>query len=180
MLHLFEHGNQLRLVDMPGYGFSKTSAATREKWDSLMMAFFESRAEAAATAATDNSALQTFVLVDCRRGLLELDMYMLDMLGSFDLQRTIVLTKADKLKRKQLDSVAHNTAMMLASYGHLEILAEDLHVEENGPHSYTCDSTRASGAEGRGSNYDAGGGGLILTSSKTGLGVEQLRARVLH
>ena len=76
MLHLFEQGEHLRLFDMPGYGFSKTGAAARDKWDSLMMAFYESRAEAAATAATDNdSSLQTFVVVDCRRGLLELDMH---------------------------------------------------------------------------------------------------------
>lgn len=182
MLHLFEQGQQLRLFDMPGYGFSKTGAGTRDKWDSLMMAFFESRAEAAAATATatgdNNSSLQTFVVVDCRRGLLDLDMHMLDMLSSFGLQRTVVLTKADKLKRKPLDSVVHNTAMTLASYGHLEITAADFHTAEDGAQTYRCDSSVTS--SGGGDNHNEGGGGLVLTSSKTGLGVEQLRARVLH
>ena len=180
MLHLFDQGQLLRLIDMPGYGFSNTGAATREKWDSLMMAFFESRAEAAvATAAAtgDNtSSLQTFVVVDCRRGLLDLDMHMLDMLSSFGLRRTVVLTKADKLKGKQLDSVVHNTAMTLASYGHLDIKAADLHTSGDGVRTYRCKSTTCVS----GSGYNHKGGGLILTSSKSGLGVEQLRDRVLH
>ena len=178
MLHLFEQGEELRLIDMPGYGFSKTGAGTRDKWDSLMMAFFESRAEAAAaTAATgDDRALQTFVVVDCRRGLLELDMHMLDLLSSFGLRRTVVLTKADKLKQKQLDSVVHNTAMTLASYGHLEINAAELHAAEDGTTIYRCAST-TSRSDGI---HDHQAGGLLLTSSKSGLGVEQLRARVLR
>lgn len=182
MLHLFEQGQLLRLIDMPGYGFSKTGAVTREKWDSLMMAFFESRAEAAvATAAATgdhNNSLQTFVVVDCRRGLLDLDMHMLDMLSSFGLRRTVVLTKADKLKGKQLDSVVHNTAMKLASYGHLDINAADLHTSADGVQTYRCESTTRD--SGGGDNYNGGGGGLILTSSKSGLGVEQVRDRVLH
>lgn len=180
MLHLFEQGEQLRLIDMPGYGFSKTGAGTRDKWDSLMMAFFESRAEAAAARAATggDSSLQTFVVVDCRRGLLDLDMHMLDMLSSFGLRRTVVLTKADKLKQKQLDSVVYNTAMMLASYGHLEVNAADLHATEDGTTIYRCASTKSS--DDCSHDHQGGASGLILTSSKSGLGVEQLRARVLH
>jgi GTP-binding protein EngB required for normal cell division len=169
MLHLFEHGQRLRVVDMPGYGFSKTAPATRDGWDALMMTFFESRAEAA--AAGDASVLQTFVLVDCRRGLLDMDMHMLDLLASFGLERTVVLTKADKLHRKQLDAVVHGTAMALASTGHLEIRAEEILAAENGAEGYRYDSN---GREASGE-----GGGLILTSTKTNLGVGQLRARVM-
>lgn len=99
--------------------------------------------------------LQTFIVVDCRRGLQDMDMHLLDMLAEYDLDRTVVLTKADKLKQRAVDAVVHTTAMTLASFGHLDLPPDAYPVPD-------------------GSEFGTGDG-LICTSSKSNLGIAQLR-----
>lgn len=105
-LNLFEIGNptQLRLVDMPGYGFAKAPPKVVEKWKKLVRSYLRGR-------PVLNRAL---VLVDARRGITKHDAEMMDMLDEAAVGYRVVLTKADKLKASELDKVAEATAQALA------------------------------------------------------------------
>jgi GTP-binding protein len=105
-LNLFEIGNptQLRLVDMPGYGFAKAPPKVVEKWKKLVRSYLRGR-------PVLNRAL---VLVDARRGITRHDAEMMDMLDEAAVGYRVVLTKADKLKASELDKVAEATALALA------------------------------------------------------------------
>jgi len=105
-LNLFEIGNptQLRLVDMPGYGFAKAPPKVVEKWKKLVRSYLRGR-------PVLNRAL---VLVDARRGITRHDAEMMDMLDEAAVGYRVVLTKADKLKASELDKVAEATAQALA------------------------------------------------------------------
>ena len=80
-----------RLVDLPGYGFARVSAAMRRHWGELLSTYFEER----------DSLRGLILVVDIRRGLTEFDERMLTFAETVKLPIHILLTKADKLKRGQ-------------------------------------------------------------------------------
>ena len=89
LVNFFELDDQVRLVDLPGYGYANVSEALRDHWGQLLSFYFESR----------KSLKGLFVIVDIRRGLLDYDRDMLFFAKLQDLPVHILLTKSDKLKR---------------------------------------------------------------------------------
>ncbi|MBI1423819.1 MAG: YihA family ribosome biogenesis GTP-binding protein [Gammaproteobacteria bacterium] len=86
---------QVRLVDLPGYGYAKVNAQTQQQWQSLMESFLGQR-----------QALHGIVLVmDIRHPLTEYDQQMLEWCHYHRMPVLVLLTKADKLSR----GAAHNT-----------------------------------------------------------------------
>jgi len=79
-----------RLVDLPGYGFARVSKSVRDHWRGLLQTYFDSR----------QSLAGTFIIVDSRRGLGDFDFMMLDMCASIGCPVHVLLTKADKLKKR--------------------------------------------------------------------------------
>jgi len=95
---------QLRLVDMPGYGYA---AAAKEKiaaWTGLMRAYLRGRA----------SLLRVFVLVDARHGLKPPDLEMFDLLDRAAVSYQIVLTKSDAVKKADFSARLAATEAALA------------------------------------------------------------------
>lgn len=91
LVNFFDLRDGERLVDLPGYGFAKVSAAIRQHWGRLLQSYFEER-----------KSLQGLLLVvDVRRQLTAFDRQMLEFAASVDLPVHVLLTKADKLKRGQ-------------------------------------------------------------------------------
>jgi GTP-binding protein len=85
------------LVDLPGFGFAKTSKKVQLNWDKLITDFFKE---------TEN--LRGVIhLVDIRRLLTEKDEVLIEYLEYFEIPFLIVLTKSDKLSnngiKKSLD-----------------------------------------------------------------------------
>ncbi|TCD01927.1 YihA family ribosome biogenesis GTP-binding protein [Erythrobacteraceae bacterium CFH 75059] len=101
-LNLFEVGEPalFRLVDMPGYGFAKAPVRVVERWQQLVRTYLRGRAVLA----------RTLVLVDSRHGLKDVDREMLRMLDEAAAGYRIVLTKADKVSRAELDAVIARTS----------------------------------------------------------------------
>ena len=101
-LNIFEVGEptQLRLVDMPGYGFAKAPIKVVDNWKKLVRTYLRGRPV----------LHRTLVLVDCRHGLKEVDREMMRMLDESAVTYRIVLTKADKVKASALDKVAVSVA----------------------------------------------------------------------
>jgi GTP-binding protein len=91
LINFFSLREDVRIVDLPGYGFAKVSDRMREHWADLMAEYFETRA----------SLRGMFLIVDIRRQLTDFDRQMLAFAESVGLPVHVLLTKADKLKRGQ-------------------------------------------------------------------------------
>ena len=64
--------HMLYLVDLPGYGFAKRNRSEQRRWDKVVNGYLKRR---------DPIVLRrVFVLVDCRRGIEELDRNMMKIL----------------------------------------------------------------------------------------------------
>jgi GTP-binding protein len=96
-LNFFEVGEptQLRLVDMPGYGYAKAPLAVVEKWKRLVRDFLRGRVV----------LKRTLVLIDARHGVKPVDTEMMAMLDAAAASYRLVLTKADKIKASELEAV---------------------------------------------------------------------------
>lgn len=94
LVNFFSLRDDERLVDLPGYGYAKVSAAVQRHWGSLLQSYFENR----------KSLCGLLLVVDVRRELSDFDRQMLSFAGSVMLPAHVLLTKADKLKRGQASS----------------------------------------------------------------------------
>ncbi|MFZ2726361.1 MAG: ribosome biogenesis GTP-binding protein YihA/YsxC [Methylococcaceae bacterium] len=87
LLNFFEINEQLRLVDLPGYGYAKVPPAVKLEWHKLMETYLH-----------DRQSLCGIVLVmDTRHPLTEFDQQMIFWCRHRQLPLHILLTKADKL-----------------------------------------------------------------------------------
>ena len=82
----------LRFADLPGYGYAKVSKSEKARWAKLMEYYFTS----------DRGLRLIFLLLDIRHPPSADDMTMLGFLRESGYDFQIVLTKADKLKKSQL------------------------------------------------------------------------------
>ncbi|MBO9575907.1 MAG: YihA family ribosome biogenesis GTP-binding protein [Sphingobium sp.] len=89
-----------RLVDMPGYGYAKAPKDMVKQWRFLINDYLRGRAV----------LKRVLVLIDCRHGLKDVDMTLLDMLDDAAVSYRIVLTKSDKVKASELAAVTEATA----------------------------------------------------------------------
>lgn len=86
LIHFFETQENLRLVDLPGYGFARVSKDERAQWRRMVSRYLENR-----------GCLRGLVVaMDIRRPLTELDMNLLEWC---DARVLIALTKSDKLSK---------------------------------------------------------------------------------
>src|SRR4030095_5066997 len=89
-LNFFDVGRplQLRLVDMPGYGFAEAHKDLVRKWGFLINDYLRGR----------SMLKRALVLVDSRHGLKDVDRDVMAMLDTAAVSYHLVLTKADKVK----------------------------------------------------------------------------------
>jgi GTP-binding protein len=101
-LNFFDVGEPLtlRLVDMPGYGFAKAPKDMVRKWRYLVNDFLRGRPV----------LKRALVLVDSRHGLKDVDRDVMKMLDEAAISYHLVLTKADKIKASELETVTAETA----------------------------------------------------------------------
>ena len=92
-LVFFQLDEQRRLVDLPGYGFAKAPAGVHWQWERMVEAYLSQR----------QSLKGLVLLLDCRRSLLDLDRQILSWCQASAMPVHIMLTKADKLTRNQLN-----------------------------------------------------------------------------
>ncbi len=89
-INFYKAGN-IRLVDLPGYGYAK-NPSERERWSGLMEGYFRS----------DRDIRLVFQLIDSRRPATESDIEMLEFMRYMNIPYAIVLTKCDKLNKTEL------------------------------------------------------------------------------
>lgn len=88
----FQGPDNLRLADMPGYGYAEAPKAKVKAWTDMIHAYLQGRANLA----------RVYVLIDARHGIKEADKPALDLLRSAAVSHQIVLTKCDQLSATDL------------------------------------------------------------------------------
>jgi len=87
MLNFFTVTEQLRFVDLPGYGYAKVPVAVKQQWHELMETYLSHR----------KSLCAIILVMDVRLPLTEFDWQMVEWCRHTSLPLHILLTKADKL-----------------------------------------------------------------------------------
>ena len=99
LINFFELMPERRLVDLPGYGFAKVPERVRVRWLELMEHYFNVR----------ESLVGLVLIVDSRRGLGAQDAAMLEWVLARDRHAHVLLTKSDKLNRRDALRVLKET-----------------------------------------------------------------------
>ena len=94
LINHFVINNNWYLVDLPGYGFAKTSQTNRGKWEKMIRDYLVHR----------ENLLCTMVLIDSRIQPQLIDMEFMQWMGESHLPFAIIFTKTDKLTKNELAS----------------------------------------------------------------------------
>jgi GTP-binding protein len=111
-LNFFDVGSplQVRLVDMPGYGFAEAPKDLVRRWRHLVNDYLRGR----------QVLKRALVLIDSRHGLKDVDRDVMKMLDDAAVSYHLVLTKSDKVKptelAKTLDALSAEAAKHPASH----------------------------------------------------------------
>ena len=107
-LNFFDVGEplQLRLADMPGYGFAEAPKDLVKRWRFLVNDYLRGRAV----------LKRALVLVDSRHGLKEVDREIMRMLDDAAVSYHLVLTKGDKVKPSALGAIYEATMIEAAKH----------------------------------------------------------------
>ena len=105
-INFYEVGD-VYFVDLPGYGYARTSASERKRWDELINGYFES----------DRQRTVVVQLLDCRHAPSADDMQMMEYLRYHQMPFVAALTKADKLKKSQLAATFDEFETICGPYG---------------------------------------------------------------
>lgn len=105
-INFYEVGD-VYFVDLPGYGYARTSASERKRWDELINGYFESERQRTVVVQ----------LLDCRHAPSADDMQMMEYLRYHQMPFVAALTKADKLKKSQLAATCDEFETICGPYG---------------------------------------------------------------
>ncbi len=87
----FYQVDEYNFVDLPGYGYAKVAKTEKDRWTEMMEGYFNS-----------NRNIKLVVqLVDMRHPPSKDDIMMMEFLQSTGYEFIVVMTKADKLKKKK-------------------------------------------------------------------------------
>lgn len=91
-INFYKINDAFYFVDLPGYGYAKVSASEREKWGKMIERYLN----------TSNKLILVFLLIDIRHEPSANDKMMYDWIIQSGFTPVIIATKADKIKRSQL------------------------------------------------------------------------------
>lgn len=105
-INFYRVNDDLRLVDLPGYGYAKVAKSEKEKWAGIINRYLENR----------ENLVETILLVDIRHEPTALDKQMYDYIIESGFSGIVIATKKDKIKKSQVDK-------------HISIIAKKLGVK---------------------------------------------------
>jgi GTP-binding protein len=92
VINFFEMGDDLVLVDLPGYGYAKVPVEIQKSWKQLIESYLVNRV----------SLRLCVLLLDARRGWMDKDLELKQWLESRDRRYLVAATKSDKLTQREL------------------------------------------------------------------------------
>src|ERR1700686_4042549 len=90
-------------VDLPGYGYARAPKAIKSTWGAMIESYLGNR----------EPLKLTLMLVDSRMPPTKLDVLMKQWLDHHSIPNAVVLTKADKISRSQLNQALRTGAQTL-------------------------------------------------------------------
>lgn len=95
LINHFLINNEWYLVDLPGYGYARTSKTSRAAWQKMITEYLTGR----------EPLVNTFVLIDSRIPPQKIDLEFISFLGRNGVPLAVVFTKVDKQNQSE---TAHN------------------------------------------------------------------------
>lgn len=92
LINHFKINDQWFVVDLPGYGYAKTSKTQKAEFESLIIDYCSKR----------DSLVCLFILIDSRLPLQQIDAEFLQWCGEKEIPFSIIFTKADKNSKSEL------------------------------------------------------------------------------
>ena len=105
-INFFTDG-EVRLADLPGYGYAKVARSEKQRWAKMMEGYFSS----------GRDIRLVVLLVDMRHKPTADDMDMLEFLEQSGYNYAVVMTKADKLNKTEYAAQEKLIGDILAHYG---------------------------------------------------------------
>ena len=93
LINFFEVEDALYLVDLPGYGYAKVSKKLREQFEGIIAEYL----------VKSPNLFVVFVLIDASIPPQKIDLDFINWCGKFKVPISIVFTKTDKKKSKQVE-----------------------------------------------------------------------------
>ena len=91
-INYFIVDNNFFCVDLPGYGFARVSKNEQVKWKSMIESYL----------LENRQLINLFLLIDARHDLMANDKQMIEWINYIKIPYTLVLSKTDKIKRKEV------------------------------------------------------------------------------
>ena len=96
------------IADLPGYGYAAVERGAKLRWQQVMADYL----------ATRRNLAGLVLMVDSRHGLTDLDRRLLEFvaqrLGTGEVKLLVLLTKADKLSRREADAIVRATVRTMS------------------------------------------------------------------
>tara|TARA_B110000003_G_scaffold162159_1_gene162194 strand:- start:1797 stop:2393 length:597 start_codon:yes stop_codon:yes gene_type:complete len=92
LINHFLINNSWHLVDLPGYGYARTSKVKKKRFQKFIVDYFNNRKQ----------LISAFVLIDIRHDPQPIDLDFMFWLGKKGIPFSIIFTKSDKLKSKKI------------------------------------------------------------------------------
>ncbi|MCI4664955.1 MAG: ribosome biogenesis GTP-binding protein YihA/YsxC [Neomegalonema sp.] len=105
-LNYFDVGGRLYMVDLPGYGYAEAPKSVVDAWQDVLKAYLRGRA----------SLRRVFLLIDGRHGPKKADEKIMSLLDAAAVAFQVVVTKADKPKKGELEASIAKTAESLQAH----------------------------------------------------------------
>ena len=99
--------SEFYMVDLPGYGYAKVSKTERQKWAELVDYYFKKRW----------SLKMVYLLIDGRHGVQKNDEALIDWIRNYGVPFMIILTKMDKVPKKDRKRQVEEIRKQLEKYG---------------------------------------------------------------
>ena len=103
-VNFFVLDEQLRLVDLPGYGWARASKGTVKQFQNLGRDYLRGRP----------NLKRAYLLIDARHGLKEVDLEPMQAFDKAAVSYQIVLTKSDKIKPSEVEAMVAKTQASIA------------------------------------------------------------------
>ncbi len=114
-INFFKVNQNLKLLDLPGYGFAKSSKAKKQDWGPLLGQYFQKR----------QALTAVIIFMDIRHPLKESDWDMIQLCRDFNVPFLPVLTKSDKLSNNKIAATIKNVKTQIHEVDALAISSQN-------------------------------------------------------
>ena len=114
-INFFKVNENLKLLDLPGYGFAKSSKAKKQDWGPLLGQYFQKR----------QALTAVIIFMDIRHPLKESDWDMIQLCRDFNVPFLPVLTKSDKLSNNKIATTVKNVKTTIHEVDALAISSQN-------------------------------------------------------